>query len=121
MRISGTPSSSENELAYYLQAIAETYEKVGIMKSHVAKMEEEINSVTILRNELLANDLESNNGETDNFHSRNLFFQTTLSQSFFLMYSSRTPNPTRNDVFKLNRTGKHVLKLPQSSRNDDIN
>jgi hypothetical protein len=54
------------------------------MKSHIAKMEEEIMRVPILRNEFLANGLESNN------------------------------------VFKLDRTGKQVLKLPQSSRNIDI-
>jgi hypothetical protein len=65
--LSGTPFSSENALAYCLQAIAETDEKVGIMKSHIAKMEEEINIVPILRNELLSNDIESNNGEIDNF------------------------------------------------------
>jgi hypothetical protein len=40
--LSGTLSSSENALAYCLQAIAETEEKVGIMKSHIEKMEEEI-------------------------------------------------------------------------------
>jgi hypothetical protein len=35
--LSGTPSSSENALAYCLQAIAETDEKVGIMTSHTVK------------------------------------------------------------------------------------
>jgi hypothetical protein len=40
------------------------------MKSHIAKMEEEINRVPILRNELLANDLESNKGETNTKISR---------------------------------------------------
>jgi hypothetical protein len=68
------------------------------MKSHIAKMEEDINRIPILQNELLANDLQSNNGETDNFPSRNLSLQTTLSQSVFLRYPSRTPNPTRNVV-----------------------
>jgi hypothetical protein len=43
-----------------------------------------------------------------------------LSQSVFLRYPSRTSNPPRNDVFKLDRTGKQVLKLPQSCRNNDI-
>jgi hypothetical protein len=83
---------------------------------------EEVPRVPILRNELLANDFESNNGETDNFPSRNLSLQTTLSQSVFLRYLSGTPNPYRNDadVFKFNWTGKQVLKLPQSSRNNDI-
>jgi hypothetical protein len=92
-------------------------------KGHIIthrKMEEEINRVPILRNELLANDLESNNDETDNFPSRNLSLQTTLSQSVFVRYPSRTPNQTRNDVFKLDRTGKQVLKLPQSFRINDI-
>jgi hypothetical protein len=56
-RISETPSSSENALAYCLQAIAETDEKVGIMTSHIAKMEEEIHRVLIIQNELLANAL----------------------------------------------------------------
>jgi hypothetical protein len=70
--LSGTPSSTENALTYCLQAISETDEKVGIMKSHIAKMEEEINRVPILRNELLANDLESNNGVTDYFPSRKI-------------------------------------------------
>jgi hypothetical protein len=83
-------------------------------------MEEEINREPIVRNELLANDLEPNNGETDNFPSRNLSLQTTLSFSVFLRYPSRTPNPTRNDVFKLDRIGKQVLKLSQSSRKNDI-
>jgi hypothetical protein len=68
-------------------------------------MEEEINRVPIVRNELLANNLESNNGEIDNFPSRNLSFQTNLSQSVLLSYPSRTRNP---------------LKLPQSSRKNDI-
>jgi hypothetical protein len=67
--LSGTPFFSENALAYCLEAITETDEKVGVMKSHMEKMEEEINRVPILRNELLPNDLESNNGETDNFPS----------------------------------------------------
>jgi hypothetical protein len=53
-------------LAYCLQAIAETDKKVGIMKSHIAEMEEEIDRVPALRKKLLANDLESKNGETDN-------------------------------------------------------
>jgi hypothetical protein len=35
-------------------------------------------------------------------------------------YPNPTPNLARNDVFKLDRTGKQVLKLPQSSRNNDI-
>jgi hypothetical protein len=78
--LSETQSSSENALAYCLQAIAETEKKVGIMKSHIAKMEEEING-HILRNELLTNDLESNNVENENFPSQNLSLQTTLSQS----------------------------------------
>jgi hypothetical protein len=46
--------------------------------------------------------------------------QTTLSQLVFLRYPSQTLNSTRNDVFKLDRIGKQVLKLPQSSRNNNI-
>jgi chromosome segregation ATPase len=69
--LSRTPSSSENSLAYCLQAIAEIEEKVEIMKSQIAKMEEEINRVPILRNELLANDPKLNNDDTDNFPPNN--------------------------------------------------
>jgi hypothetical protein len=118
--LSGTPSPSKNALVYCLQAISDTDKKVRIMKSHIAEMEEEIDRVPVLRNKLLANDLESKSGETDNSPSRDHLHQTTLSQSVFLRYPRRTPNPTRNDVFKLDRTEKQVLKLPQSSRNNDI-
>jgi hypothetical protein len=107
-------------MVYCLQAIAETNEKDGIMKLHIAKMEAEINRVPILRNELLASDLESNNGESDYFPSQNLSLETTLFQSGFPRYPSRTPNPTRNDFFKLDRSGKQVLKLSQWSKNNGI-
>jgi hypothetical protein len=80
-RISGTPSSSENALAYCLQAVAETDEKVGIMNSHIAKMEEEI-EYPFYETNMLANDLESKNGETDNFPSRNLSLQTPYPNPF---------------------------------------
>jgi hypothetical protein len=97
--LSGTPFPSKNALAYCLQAIAETDKKVGIMKSHIAEIKKEIDRVPVLRNKLLVNDLASKNSETDNSPSRNLPHQTTLSQTVFLKYPSRTPNPTRNDVF----------------------
>jgi hypothetical protein len=97
-------------LVYCIQAIAKTDKKVGVMKSHIAELEEKIDRVPVVRNKLLANDLESKNGGTDNPLSRNLPHQTTLPQSVFLRNPSRTFNPTRNDDFELDRTGKQVLK-----------
>jgi hypothetical protein len=40
-------------------------------------------------------------------------------QTKILTYLKPNLNPTRTDIKKLNRTGKHVLKLPQLSGNKD--
>jgi hypothetical protein len=46
-------------------------------------------------------------------------FNPTHPMTNIPMYPNFNQNPTRNDVIKLDRTGKYVLKLPPTSRNKD--
>jgi hypothetical protein len=42
-----------------------------------------------------------------------------LPEGDILTFPNPYPNPTRNEVIKLDRTGKYVLKLPHAFRNKD--
>jgi hypothetical protein len=44
---------------------------------------------------------------------------SSLPEGDILTFSNSNPNPTRNEVIKLDQTGKYVLKLPHASRNTD--
>jgi hypothetical protein len=43
----------------------------------------------------------------------------SLPESDILTFPNSNPNPTRNEIIKLDRTGKYVLKLPHASKNKD--
>jgi hypothetical protein len=46
-------------------------------------------------------------------------FNPTLPITKIPSSPNSNPNPTRNEVIKLDRTGKYFLKLPYTSRNKD--
>jgi hypothetical protein len=49
----------------------------------------------------------------------NPYLNPSLPEGDVLTFPNPNPNPTRNQVIKLDRTGKYVLKLPHASRNKD--
>jgi hypothetical protein len=47
------------------------------------------------------------------------YLNPSLPEGDILTFPNPNPNPTRDEIIKLDQTGKYVLKLPHPSRNKD--